>query len=723
MNPRSFNGWRPGSLLALLALSWTKVQAADATADGNNAPALPSVTISSSRLKEARIALSPKVGVTVHSVDQEQIWNMGQGDAAPLDDVLLRLPGVAKDTKASGAIHVRNEHGNVQYRVNGILLPEGIAGFGQTMDLRMVDRIDFLTGALPAQYGLRSAGVVDIQTKEGESGSDGGRVGMMLGGQETVQPSAELFGTRGRMSYYLSGSAASNALGIENPTPATRALHDRTRQARAFGNFSYLVDDDTRVGLLFGSYDGRFQIPNNPGQPAAFALAGISNPAAGISLIPSSRLDQRQSEQNRYAIVSLQKKVGPLDYQLSVFAHGSRLNYMPDPLGADLAYDGVATQARRASTAAGLQWDASLRRNAQHTWRAGLSYTRQKTRSDNLVQVFPADGSGAQTSDLPLTVADNSERLGGLASFYLQDEWRLMPRLTVNYGLRYDRSSAAVTESQWSPRVNVAWRATDATAVHAGYARYFTPAPQELAVQRRADLFSGTTNAAEVTVSNEVRAERSHYLDLGVTHQASREWTLGLSVYAKRSTNVLDEGQFGRALILSPFNYAQGTARGLELSANYAGASGWSGYANLAWQRAQARNIVSSQTLFGADELAYIATHDVRLDHDQTLTASGGLSYRWGTSRVSADLLYGSGMRRTGADGIPNGAALPGYTVVNLALMRSWPLAGDGALEARVAVLNLLDKTYLLRDGSGIGVGAPQYGLRRTLYVSASRVF
>lgn len=92
------------------------------------------------------------------------IEQLGQDDDTPFNEVLLRLPGVAQDSKGSGSIHVRDDHGNVQYRVNGVQLPESITGFGRSIDTRFVDRIDFITGALPAQYGLRTAGIIDIET-------------------------------------------------------------------------------------------------------------------------------------------------------------------------------------------------------------------------------------------------------------------------------------------------------------------------------------------------------------------------------------------------------------------------------------------------------------------------------------------------------------------------------------------------------------------------------
>ena len=44
-------------------------------------------------------------------------------------------------------------------------------------------------------------------------------------------------------------------------------------------------------------------------------------------------------------------------------------------------------------------------------------------------------------------------------------------------------------------------------------------------------------------------------------------------------------------------------------------------------------------------------------------------------------------------------------------------------MEARLSVINLFDKTYQLRDGSGIGVGAPQFGQRRAFYAGLTKSF
>jgi outer membrane receptor protein involved in Fe transport len=677
------------------------------------------VNITAAHLKSARIDLSPKVGATVYSIDTHQLEMLAQGADTPFNEVLLRLPGVAQDSKGSGALHVRDDHGNVQYRINGVQLPESITGFGQSIDTRLVDQIDFMTGALPAQFGLRTAGIIDIQTKEG--GAPGGRVGILVGSHNHVEPSAEVFGSQGAFNYYLSGSYLSDSLGVENPQASKNALHDKTRQAKSFGVLSYIVDPSTRVGMMFGTYNGRFQIPNNPDQVPAFSLAGTSDADAGTSTLPSAQLNENQREVNRFVTLSLQKSLGDLNFQLSGFHQYSELHYTPDALG-DLVYNGVSSDSRRSNSASGVQGDVSYKLNDAHTLRAGMAYTRQNTKSLNTVGLFATDDSGAQTSTTPITVIDNSGKTGRLASMYLQDEWHLSAPLTLNYGVRFDKVSAFIDEQQWSPRVNLAYKVSDTLGLHAGYSRYFTPPPQELAAQSSIGLYAGTSNAPEIAISDNVKAERTHYYDLGLSQQFGPHLTVTADAYYKKISNLLDEGQFGQALILTPFNYARGFAKGLELSGIYT-EKNWGGYLNVTLQKAQGSNIVSGQSLFGVDELAYIARHYIYLDHDQTRTLSGGAHYHFGDSQLSADFLYGSGLRLTPDDGAPNSGTLPHYTTVNTALTHTWKATPVGKVEGRIALMNVFDKAYLLRDGSGVGVGAPQYGPRRSVYVGLSTSF
>jgi outer membrane receptor for ferrienterochelin and colicins len=325
-----------------------------------------------------------------------------------------------------------------------------------------------------------------------------------------------------------------------------------------------------------------------------------------------------------------------------------------------------------------------------------------------------------------LGIVDDTRNSQTIESVYVQDEWQLLPVLTFNYGLRFDHYHAFSSGSQLSPRANLVWKATDTTTVHVGYSRFFSPPPFELAGNSSLAKFANTTAAPEVPSGNVAVAERSNYYDVGVQQVISKELTVGVDSYYKQATDLIDEGQFGAPIILTPFNYADGQVYGVEFTANYS-VGHFQSYANVAIQRAIGKDIVSGQFNFAADDLAYIADHYIHLDHEQQVTASAGASYELMGTRISGDLLVGSGLRKDltlpDGEGIPNGDRLPYYEQVNVGVSHDFDRQGLKGLTTRFDVINALDKKYEIRDGTGIGVGAPQFGPRRGYFVGISQQF
>jgi|SRR5579875_524505 len=703
------------------------------------------VIVTAQHLNEERSHIETQTGASTYTINQAALQAMPAAENNPLNQFLLQAPDVAQDS--FGQVHIRGDHNGLQYRLNGIILPEGIAVFGQTLDPRLIESMKLIMGSLPAEYGLRTAGIVDLTTKSGGL-EPGGYVSLYGGSHGEIEPSANYGGTSGSLTYFVSGTFLRDDLGIESPDGSANPLHDHTTQNHEFAYLEDILDDADRVSFIAGSSDDRFQIPDLAGgQPAGVSgVMGLGPCGSGASFYappcsgadmrvltvdgqyayPSSALDENQREITRYAIASFQRSSGPLSIQSSFTARYSSLDFTPDPIG-DLLYNGISQYAYKRDVAYAWQTDTAYRLGDAHTVRAGLYIERDELSSRTTSLVLPVDpASGAQASDVPLPVLDDYGKTQWIYSIYLQDEWRILPRLVVNYGLRCDKFTSFDSESAASPRINFVWQATDRTTVHAGYSRYFSPPPFELVGGETIAKFLSTTAQPAILEDDPVRAERDDYYDLGIEQSVTAALTLGLDSYYKQATNLLDEGQFGAPIILTPFNYGHGEVHGVELTGAYARGP-VSAYWNLASQRAIGKEIVSSQFNFGPDELVWIANHYIHLDHEQQVSASAGASYLWLGTRFSIDMILGSGLRSNlvlpSGQSIPNGDHLPYYTQFNLGVMHDFTREGLKGLTARLDVINVADKIYEIRNGTGVGVGAPQFGPRRGIFGGVAMAF
>jgi len=707
------------SVAAPLAFILTNSLAVAETTDSDN---LPEIVVTSQHLDEGRSHIQIQTGASTYTVDAAAIAAAPGGDNTLLNQVIMQAPEVAQDS--FGQFHIRGEHNGLQYRLNGIILPEGISVFGQSLDPRLISSVSLVTGALPAEYGLRTAGIIDITTKNGLQ-APGGAVSLYGGSHGTVEPSFNYAGGAGQFSYLVTGSFLRNDLGIESPDGRSNPIHDHTTQYHGFGYFEDILDDENRVALMLGSSVGKFQIPNQSGLQPSLNLT-----VNGVSAYPGEALNENQREVTQFAALSWQHSAGALDVQTSFTARYSSLTFTPDPVG-DLLYTGVAQDAFKQNMAYALQSDAAYRLNDSHTVRAGVFLQTDHSISDTTSQALLTDAAGAPIGDVPTAIVDNNAKTEWIESLYLQDEWTLNPKFTINYGARFDRINAYTSAHQASPRVNMVWQALPDTTVHGGYARYLSPPPFELVGGKDIGLFQNTTSPPNSLTADSPSAEKANYYDLGVQQKIFRALTLGIDTYYKQSVNLIDEGQFGAPIILTPFNYRYGKQYGVEFSANYT-VQNFSAYLNFAAQSAKGKDFTSAQFNFVPTEVPYVAANYIHLDHEQQQTGSGGVSYLWRDTRFSADFLVGSGLRASlplppgvttpyGGNVIPNGDHLPTYMQVNTGVSHLFAIPGAGTLTARIDVINLFDKEYQIRNGTGVGVGAPQFGPRRGFFFGLSK--
>ncbi|MGH8048182.1 MAG: TonB-dependent receptor [Chthoniobacterales bacterium] len=657
--------------------------------------------------EEAFQQLNLSLGTSAYTLTNTQIRSMAQGENTSINNILTRTPGVSTDTY--GAIHFRNEDPFYRTYINGVLLPKGITGFGQSIDPRFIESMTTIVGAVPAYYPDGNYGIIDIKTKTGEN-AKGGSLGFYGGSYSTYQPSFSYGNSAGPVDFFFTGSWLHNAIGLENPTSSHYPIHDTTDQFSGFGIITLNLPNDAKLSLLGSANYQNFEIPNTPGQVSDFQFV---NPSQFYK--NSVNLDENQNEQSYFGILSYQQTIGDLSLQVSNTSRYSRVLFNPDAQGT-LYYNGVAASIFQEVFTNDTAIDLVYQLGDYHTLRGGVLFQWGKVGEQDSIVAFPVEGDddaeGAPILDEPNPPynTDQSKWTTSIA-VYLQDEWKITPQVTLNYGVRFEQVDAYVSEFQFSPRVNLVYQPVKQVAIHAGYARYFAPPPLQSVSPATINAFAGTTNAPDNFINDPVKSERSDYFDVGVNYMPVEGLAIGVDGYYKIAADQVDDGEFGEANIGSPYNYAHGYMYGIDISASYVN-GGFSSFINFSASDGWATGITSSQFEFENDELAYINGNYVRFDQTQLFVGSAGMAYTWNNFTIHTDMIYQNGIR---SDPVNQGK-LPAYFVWNAGLEYVIQRVGPGDVHLRFDVLNLLDSSYLINSGTGIGEGAVKYGNRIGFY-------
>ena len=644
-------------------------------------------------------------GASKYTFTARDITNLPQGEATPLNQVLLQMPGVALDQNQE--IHIRGEHAGIQYQMNGILLPLDLNNdptFTQLLNSYFVKSVSLVDGVLPAEYGYRTSGVIEISTKNGCDNAHNEFT--IYGGQrDTVQPSFELGGCQGKFSYYLTGVYTHSNLGLSSATRGPDPIHDGTDQGQGFAYLTYAVNPTTQLSLISGMTVAHNQFPDVPGQTPEFTLSGV-NPAD----FPSTDINSTLDQQDYYGVLALNGALGAnADYQVAYTIHYNGENFNPDPRS-DLIYQGIAPKVFDSDFSNTAQGNLTYRWN-DHTVRGGFYFGEYGVEADNTSQVFPLKGGTPLT--VPISITTDLNKINLVYGLYLQDTWQLNEKLSVNFGSRWDRVSGLVNDSQFSPTINFVYKPRRDTTIHAGFARNLQ-VPNFQGISPGITALKDTTGGVGpgIPLSTKLDAETDYTWDVGYTHQFTPRLVLSQDSYFRIDRNYIDEGQFGFVPIDAPFNYVRGYGAGLENSLTY-------NLPNFALRvssyvaREEVRGVATGQYNFPPlAQLKYIDQHYIVLDHTPLVGASGGAACKWKTWQFTLDGLFSSGLR----GGFANRTQLPKVWQFNLSAAKTLDVAVLGNIENRIVLLNVFDRINLIRPATGIGVFQSAYGPRVTVY-------
>jgi hypothetical protein len=642
-------------------------------------------------------------GSNKFTMTAQDISNLPQGENTNITDVLAQMPGVAIDQNQQ--IHIRNFEGpQFQYEINGVTVPLDIntnPPFISMINPMFIKQMSLLDGILPARYSYAQGGVVSIETKDGCE-QPGGSAGMYGGQRDTVQPSFQYGGCDGKFSYYVNGLYSMSNSAFSSATPAPDAIHNSTIQGQGFGSFTYALNPTTKLSLITSVSASNNELPNQANLPPEFGLVGTGN-------YPSADINSYLNFRDYMGILALNGAPAPgLTYQLAYATHYISQTYTPDNVG-ELIYQGVASTAFHSDFDNTLQGDVTYK-FGDHTLGAGGYLGEYGVESDDNSLVFALPTPPPPAHLTPVRVINNSNKINLLSGIYLEDTWQLTEKLRASFGVRWDRLSGYTYNNQIDPNINFVYLPRPDTTLHAGFARYMeVPSFQGISPGAPA-AFAGTTGFAG-TGSVNPETEDDYEWDAGVVHQLMKGITVSEDAFYEYNKHYLDTGQFGSVPIFAPFNYKHGYIWGTETAITYNGEH-LSAHASTTIGRNMQKGVATGQFNFDPDELGYINRHYIVLDHQPLYGAAGGITYRWKPWEFSSDVIYSSGLR----GGFADLESLPHVVQVNLAVQRGFQVPSIGEVTNRITLLNIFDRTNLIRPAEGIGIFQAAYGPRITVY-------
>ncbi len=658
-----------------------------------------------------------------YSVSRKDIEELPRGNNIELSDLLLTIPSAVDG--ALKQVHIRQDHDNMQFRIDGVPIPDSVSSvFTDVISPRTWERADIILGGPEAQFGNKTAAVIDVTTKSGTQPGFGSAQ-FFGGSNETLNPAVEYGGTVGStFRYYLQNSFTSTNRGINPPTLGKTIFHDQSNRNQTFLRGDWQADNQNSVTWLFLNSIAKYQIPTQPDLMTNSTIVGlIQGNDPGFEPVKSQDVDEHQKETNQYTHVVWRHDWSTNQFfSLAGYFRHSRATFETDPLNV-LAFTQdpdepfSAGSQDRFAYSSGMRFDYTQRLNPDHLIKVGFQIDRTQAINKTRLSVFLRDGSGNPTGGVMPRNAD-SRTIGWREEFWIQDQWTPWDQWTFNLGVRFDQIQALTNDGQVSPRVGATYAMTPNHVFHAFYGRLFTP--PNLEAVRFAQLNTiGTTAEPENLTNRTVEPERAHYFEVGSSHALGERVTLELTGFYKLSKNLSDAGQFGTTPLLNYFAFKRGWQRGIDLAVKAKFLENLYGRGNVAWGQCRGKKLQSGYFLLEQNEIDDInSSSGVYCDHMQLVTSSAVLTYRpFAHTTITGQMLFGSGLRTAQPGEKTNSGHSPSYTTYNLSIDQVVSLWDNYKMVLGFDVINVLDQQVFLNQGEGsIGLGVSHANLPRSFF-------
>ncbi len=649
-------------------------------------------------------ALETRTSLSGESVQQVPARLSGGG----LRAAVASTPGWS--TEDNGLMHVRGVDDGFLYVVDGVPLYERFDTlFGVSPEANQVSSLNVLTGHLPAEFGLKAGGVIEINTgtalRDDWSGvleGSGASEGTGAGNGRLVGP----LGKKAVMALYASGETSDRF--VDPVDPGNLHSHGSAYQGDVRVLFKPAERDSITFGLRYGHSE--FEVPNSRDQQEAGQ-------------------DQHQKLDHGVPMVSWQRSWSEKTVsQLAAVGFWNSNELQPSPNDTPMS-----TFAERSGNRFGLL-GSTTHRLGRHVLKAGFEVARVHTDESFTFHVTdPVEGQEANLSDGALQfTSDNpfvfeSRDRGLQLSAYGQDTWRALSSLVLNFGLRFDRSALPTAETSWGPRLGVAYRLGRTTTLRASVDRYFQPPQLEWLLLSSSDEARVLSPFAEEGLPGGAAppAERQWAYEIGGEQWLGHAARVGMALWYRQGTDVDDPNVFFGTTIIFPNSVGEQKARGLDLRLDVPRRNGLGGFVSYTLSKIDQYGPITGGLFLEDDFLDIGPGTKFTPDHDQRHVGVLGLNYRRGGFWAAATGRYESGtpvgvdltdldklQARPGADRVDfeKGRVKP-RTVFDLTAGIRLLRVGSMAVEAGAEVLNLTDEAYAYNFGnpfSGTHFGPPR---------------
>jgi outer membrane receptor protein involved in Fe transport len=632
-----------------------------------------------------------------------------------LNQLLETLPGVVQFSYNEPVIN--GFHG-VTYNIDGAPLPLATtSNFAEIIDPKVIDSIELLTGAIPAEYGGdRMGGVVNIISNRPTDIPEGtyGSITGGFGNQAQGIGEFDVESRSGSSEAFLSANTYTTNRGLDAPTYTP--INDDSSNSDEFFRFITQMTPRSTLAFDYSNQLSQFQIPintdpNNSLDPVVSAPGTLDTQ---LEYERFSNLNWTQVSQDGNGIFQVIPwwRSTRIDYYgdlpLDVLAVEPDFSVCPPTCAKTVHLVGL----NQGSYASYLGLRASDgRATKNHDWKIGFDVNRENATAYQQFACYYVGCKSSGTVATPYYPAYTTPQgqAGSQVGIYGEDRWQETPNILWNYGIRYDASTGYVGGNQISPRIGVnIWNGGKSVA-HVYYGRFYA-APLLEDVRQACVLLQAQSACSTTHPVYDLKPESDGYFEIGDVYSFNPHFTLAANLFEKSVVNVLDTTQLFNTPIFAVYNNSIGINHGFELRLQdqepYGGDS-W--FLTTTISASYAACISGSEFLFPPNPVGVSCTAQLSLeDHSQTVDSTAAYTHRFGAKKLWFATLqanYGSGFPVQFEDANVNlSGTLPAHTTLDFSAGRNLSpghAGEDQGLGLSLQFLNLLNHQYVIKVANG----------------------